>query len=134
MKAAAIANDENRREYVRVLPEPHAPVRVDINGPDFIEVINAVDISEGGIRLSVKHRFEGCHVDQPASFIVHLPQPINKLFRFEGQITHVRDDSFGVRFTNLTSEARALVRRYVELMGGKHSASDYLRDMFGMSR
>jgi hypothetical protein len=132
MKAAAIASDENRREYVRVLPEPHAPVRVDINGDDFIEVINAVDISEGGIRLSVKHRFEGCHVDRPASFIVYLPQPINKLFRFEGTITHVRDDSFGVRFTNLTSDAKALVRRYVDLMVGKHSATDYLRDVFGV--
>jgi hypothetical protein len=133
MKTAAIAN-ENRREYKRVMPEPHAPVRVDINGDDFIEVINAVDISEGGIRLSVKHRFEGCHVDRPASFIVYLPQPINKLVRFEGTITHVRDDSFGVRFTNLNEQGRALVRRYIELLSGKHGAADYLRDVFGVSR
>jgi hypothetical protein len=133
MKSSAIAN-ENRREYVRVIPQPHAPVRVDINGDDFIEVINAVDISEGGIRLSVKHRFEGCHVDRPASFIVYLPAPINKLFRFEGQIMHVHDDSFGVRFTNLDKASRALVRKYVDMLSGKHSATDYIRDVFGMAR
>lgn len=140
MNKVAQTNADNRRQFERVTPQPTAPVRVDINGADFIEVINAVDISEGGIRLSVSHRFAGCDVNQPASFIVHLPQPINKFFRFEGHIMHVRDDSFGVRFNNLSAQSRELVKRYVELVSGHSSdaarqgVSQYVRNMLGMLR
>jgi hypothetical protein len=113
MDEVAVRAPENKREFPRVTPDARAPVRVNINGNDFIEVINAVDISEGGIRLSVKHRFEDFHVDRRTSFIGYLPIPINKPFRFEGRITHVANESIGVQFTSLSTQARTLVRSYV---------------------
>lgn len=108
----------NRRQFVRAVPDRQQPVRVHINGEGFIEVTNAVDISEGGIRISVKHRFAGCHVDLPASIIVYLPAPISKHFSARGRIRHVLGDSFGVQFVGLNPADRAMVRKYVEQLTG----------------
>ncbi|MBI1891220.1 MAG: PilZ domain-containing protein [Burkholderiales bacterium] len=116
----------NRREFERVIPERDAPVRVNINGDGFIEVTNAVDISEGGIRIVVKHRFAGCAVDQPAQFIIHLPKPVNKHFSFKGRIKHVLDDSFGVQFSGLSPTDLALVRRYIATRSNRAPRGGFL--------
>jgi c-di-GMP-binding flagellar brake protein YcgR len=128
----------NRRQFTRVIPDRHQPVRVHINGDGFIEVTNAVDISEGGIRISVKHRFAGCHVDLPASIIVYLPAPISKHFSARGRIRHVLGDSFGVQFINLNPADRAMVRKYVEQISGAQAGSESglfapLRRLFGFA-
>jgi hypothetical protein len=132
-KTAATTGGDNRR-FERVIPDSRAPVRVNINGEDFIELTNAVDISEGGIRINVKHRFAGCAVNFPASFIVHLPHPVNKHFTAKGLIKHVLDDSFGVEFSSLSNADRSLLRRYVASRSNRHSAigalQNYLRDLF----
>lgn len=129
---------DNRRNFERVVPERHAPVRVDINGEAFIEVTNAVDISEGGIRISVRHRFAGCDVDQPASVIVYLPAPINRHFSVMGRIKHVLGDSFGVQFATLSAADRALLRRYVKLRSDRPTLVGdffgYCRSLFGIAR
>jgi hypothetical protein len=129
----------NRRQFVRVVPAREDPVRVHINGDGFIEVTNAVDISEGGIRISVKHRFVGCHVDLPASIIVYLPAPISKHFSARGRIRHVLGDSFGVQFVGLNPTDRNLVRKYVEQLDGTATAAEGglfapLRKLFGLAQ
>ncbi len=127
----------NRRETERVIPEPGAPVRVHINGEDFIEVIDAIDISEGGIRISVRHRFAGCHVDQPASVIVHLPAPISRHFSTHGRIRHVLGDSFGIQFAGLSPADLALLRQYVRLRSNAAAPTrdmrSSLRRLFGLA-
>lgn len=127
----------NRREYVRVAPDRRAPVRVDINGNDFIEVTNAVDISEGGVRISVKHHFAGCHVDLPASVVIYLPAPVARHFTARGRIRHVLGDSFGVQFIGLNPAHRALLREYVgELTGTASPQTNFfgqVRKLFGMA-
>ncbi len=130
---------DNRRQFERVNPDRQAPVRVHINGEGFIEVTNAVDISEGGIRISVKHRFAGCHVDLPASIIIYLPAPIGRHFSARGYIKHVLGDSFGVQFAGLNSTDRSLVRRYVDLHSTAKSADQpnflgYFRNLLGLAR
>lgn len=129
---------DNRREFERVTPDPHAPVRVHINGDDFIEVTNALDISEGGIRIKVGHRFAGCHVDLPASFIIHLPAPINQHVSVKGRIKHVLNDSFGLQFAALNQTGRELIRRYIHLRAGKSANAgffqNYFRNLFSFSR
>lgn len=127
----------NRREAERVIPERGAPVRVHINGTDFIEVTDAIDISEGGVRISVKHRFAGCHVDQPASIIVFLPAPISRHFSTHGRIRHVLDDSFGIQFVGLNPADLKLLRQYVRLRSGAAAPVvgmlDNLRRLFGLA-
>jgi len=122
----------NRRKSLRITPEINAPVRVDINGEDFIDTIQAVDISESGIGILVPHRFNGCHVDQPATFVIHLPQPINKFFRVEGLIRHVRNNTFGVHFTNMNAKSRALVREYIGMRLKQQGWWDYIRYVVGL--
>lgn len=134
MSKTMVAAYHNRRQFIRVEPEPNAPVRVDINGTDFIETIKAIDISEGGIGIEVPHNFRGCHVDQPASFVIHLPKPINKFFRVDGMIRHVRHHSFGVHFTNMNDRSRALVRSYIALGVKKRGWWDYIRYVTGLLR
>lgn len=138
MAASAKAQADNRRKFTRVAPAREAPVRVDINGEGFIEVTNAVDISEGGIRISVRHRFAGCDVDLPASVIVYLPTPINKHFRAMGRIKHVLGDSFGVQFTSLSAADRALIQRYVALRSNVPLPAEgmfaYFKSLFGLAR
>jgi len=133
-KEEKMAAAAHRRQYFRVTPEPGAPVRVDINGDGFIEVIKAVDISEGGIRITVPHRFEGCHVDQPVSLIITLPQPVNKQFCLEGKIKHVRNDSFGVLFTKLDDKSLAFIRSYVGQWYKKRTVWETLQDLLGIKR
>jgi c-di-GMP-binding flagellar brake protein YcgR len=124
----------SKRRFFRVRPDSDAPVKVDINGDDFIEVVKAVDISEGGIRITVPHRFAGCHVDQPVAFIISLPQPIGKHVSLEGRIKHVRNDSFGVSFTNMDERARRFIRLYIAAWLKRHSVWDYLRYTLGFLR
>lgn len=128
------ANAGNRRKFIRVQPEAEAPVRVDINGEGYIEVLHAIDISENGIRINVNHRFGGCDIDQPAAFVIYLPAPINKFFRAEGRIKHVRNDSFGVHFTHLSEKSRALVRGYIAFWLKRHNLWNYLRYLVGLLR
>lgn len=132
MNITITASSQNRRQFIRVTPDRTAPVRVDINGVDFIETIRAVDISENGIGIVVPHGFRGCHVDQPASFVIHLPKPINKFFRVDGLIRHVCNQSFGVQFTNMNEKSRALVREYIAIGIKKRGWWDYIRYVMGL--
>jgi hypothetical protein len=132
MERTLSATDLNRRGFIRITPEHNAPIRVDINGADFIETIRAVDISENGIGITVPHGFHGCHVDLPASFVIHLPQPINKAFRVDGMIRHVRQNSFGVNFTNMNDKSKALVRQYIGLALKKRGMWDYFKYLMGI--
>jgi hypothetical protein len=128
------ANLREARAYVRLKPEPGFPISVDINGEGFIDVTHAIDIGEGGIRIKVSHRFNGSNIDNITSFVIHLPQPINKDFRVEGRIRHVRDDSFGVQFLALGDHSRTLLRHYIALCLRSHNFWDYVRYQLGLIR
>lgn len=118
---------KNRREYLRIVPFHEAPVHVDINGAGIIEMMHAMDIGEGGIALRVRHQFKGSNINEPVSFIVRLPAPVNQYFRADGRIIHVRSELFGVQFINLEPKARDLIRRYIASMLKQDRWWDYFR-------
>ena len=126
-KAKETPARKRRHRFIRVAPNQESPVRVDINGGGIIEVMKALDISEGGICIRVTHRFKGSDMDEPVSFIIYLPDPINQFFRVEGRIKHVRNDLFGVQFTNLSDKSRTLIRRYVARWLQKRRLWDFIR-------
>ena len=103
-----------QRHYSRVETTAAAPVRIDINGEDFIDVVSAVDISEGGMALNVPHRFKGCNLDVLVSMIVQLPAPVSAHFTVMGRIMHISNDAFGVAFVGLSEAARNHIRRYIK--------------------
>jgi hypothetical protein len=104
------------REHPRVRPAPGTTIEVHLMGSDFLEVLRARDISEGGVGIFVAHDFRGCAIDDPVDVIVKLGQ--EKPFTARGIIVHLSakqgDHFFGVKFTAISGENLARVRQYVE--------------------
>lgn len=105
-----------RRQAVRVKPPPEAPVEVQINGPGFVEILRARDISIEGIGVCVPHEFKGCDIDKEVAVIVTLPE--KEPFMCAGLIRHRSPagpkDVFGVAFTEIAGLYRSWVEVYVE--------------------
>jgi hypothetical protein len=105
-----------QREHTRVRPAPGTTIEVQIMGTDFLEVLHARDISEGGVAVFVAHDFSGCAIDDPVDVIVKLGR--EKPFTVRGVIRHLSnragDHFFGVKFTRVSDENLARIRQYVE--------------------
>lgn len=104
---------DERRKYIRVLPEHNHPISVDINGENFIEVLEAIDISEGGVGISVPYRFKGCYIDMPVTLVISLPQPVEYSFSVFGKIKHIANKKFGVVFLNIDKISLMKIRKYI---------------------
>ncbi|HET8731156.1 MAG TPA: PilZ domain-containing protein [Moraxellaceae bacterium] len=135
MTSAVQAPGINQRRGIRVAPDARANVTVHINGPDFIEIQKAVDIGEGGVRLRVPHRFEGCHIDNLVTLVISLPLSDTPPFRLEGRIRHAGNDTFGVQFASVGENARQLLRRYIALrLRESEGLLAYLKFRLGLVR
>lgn len=108
-----IKKKDERRKHIRVLPERNHPISVDINGENFIEVLKAIDISEGGVGISVPSELKGCYTDMPVTLVISLPQPEEYLFSVLGKIKHVANKKFGVIFLNLDKTSLMKIRQYI---------------------
>lgn len=107
------SHTRDRRSAIRVNPEPHAPIRVDINGADFIDILYACDISMGGIGIQVPHRFKGCKTDLVVECRIILPAPINYSFHTQGRVMHISGDRFGISFYNLHEKTEDRLEQYI---------------------
>lgn len=135
MTSSSPESASNQRKGIRVVPDARASVTVHINGPDFIEIQKALDISEGGVRLRVPHRFEGCHIDNPVTLVISLPMPGTPPFQLTGRIRHVGSDNFGVQFSSVGMAARELLRRYIALrLRESEGLLAYLKFRMGLAR
>ena len=105
----------SNRWFLRVRPEPANPVRVDFNGINFLDIVKAYNISEGGLSVVVPHEFKDCEINFPVSLIVSLPQPVKETIIVEGIIRYVSPSHklFGVAFVKLKEEDRKKIRRYI---------------------
>ncbi|KAB7619702.1 PilZ domain-containing protein [Alkalilimnicola sp. S0819] len=104
---------QQRRRHLRVRPLPDEPVWVDVNGEDFVDVLPAVDISEGGVGVRVPHRFEGCGIDAEVALIISLPGATKRSITTHGRIRHVSQAAFGIVFAPLKPADRRAIRDYV---------------------
>jgi c-di-GMP-binding flagellar brake protein YcgR len=99
---------------LRVQADPSAPVRVDIMGRGFLDVLSARDISVGGLGISVPHGFEGCDIDSEVELIVTLGR--TRPFKTRGAIRHhgqAGQRLFGVEFTALSAEQQQAIEAYI---------------------
>ncbi|GIX41970.1 MAG: hypothetical protein KatS3mg129_1703 [Leptospiraceae bacterium] len=104
-----------KRRYIRVKPKPEEPVEIQLVGSNFIDILNAKDISEGGVGIIVDHDFEGCDIGGLIDIIITLPK--KKTFKVKGRIIHkhITDSHFfGVEFINISEEARSMIKEYVQ--------------------
>lgn len=90
-------------------------MRVDIMGNGFLEVLNARDISVGGLSVFVRHDFEDCDLNSEVELIITLGH--KRPFKAKGIIRHRSRGSdkhfFGIQFTELGPEHRASIDSYV---------------------
>lgn len=106
------ASKENRQSE-RIIPDKKTPVIIDINGTNFIDILKAVNISLGGLKVSVAHGFKGCEIDKQVQLAIKLPDPINKSFSATGKIKHISGDAFGVNFISMHKHAKQMLRKYI---------------------
>ena len=111
-----MAEPDRNREHPRVRPAPGQTIELHIMGDGFLEVLQARDISIGGVAVFVSHDFSGCHIDDPVDVIVKLGQ--ERPFTARGVIRHLSrhssDHFFGVKFVDLSADNLERIRRYVE--------------------
>ncbi len=103
---------ENRK-YLRVTPGKKYPIRLDINGDNFIEILRAKDISLGGIGIEVAHQFTNCEIDGNVELIIRLPQPVGQHIQAHGKILHVNNNLFGISFSKLPKNSQQKLREYI---------------------
>ncbi|MCF6148406.1 MAG: PilZ domain-containing protein [Candidatus Kuenenia sp.] len=110
----------DRRKYQRVTPKRDNPVRVDINGENFLDVLYALDISENGISISVPYAFEGCRIDKGVQIVVELPSPVKKYFTANGRIRRISGSTFGVEFVGLKEKDSHVIKEYISSQIGNN--------------
>ena len=104
---------KDSRKQLRVIPEADHLITVDINGDNFLEIVNAADISEDGIGIATPSRLEGCRIDEIVSLVVTLPYPGRRIFHVMGKVKHISGMKFGVLFVDVGRADLQAIRRYV---------------------
>lgn len=103
----------NRRRFERLRPKPDRPVRVDINGENFLDILNAHDIAEGGIGFHADHPFSGRNLEHLVHLVIGLPRPVDALLSAEGKIRYADGQGFGIEFGSLAPAVRLALREYL---------------------
>jgi len=102
-------------ERLRVHPDPHRPVEVQVMGPGFLDVFHARDVSQTGLGILVPNGFEGCDLLPAVELIVTLPGTPS--FFAAGNLRHrTRHGAlsfFGVELTRISDRDRLALRAYV---------------------
>lgn len=107
---------KERRAFVRVRPDASQPIRIEVVGNGFIELLKARDISVGGLGVQISHDLEIPARDREVELVVTLPG--SKAFVAFGEIRHQMTSpgshSFGIRFTRLSDADKKRIQEYVE--------------------
>ena len=111
-------------DRLRVRPEPHRAVEVQVMGPGFLDVLRARDVSQTGLGILVPHGFEGCDLAGDVELIVTLPGSIS--FSAAGILRHRTRHAgiafFGVELTRISDRDRLALRAYVSARHAEASA------------
>ena len=85
-------------------------------GNGFLDVLNARDISRGGLGIRVPHGFAGCDIDSKVELIITLGRA--RPFKAKGIIRHYSktsvDQVFGLEFVSLAPDQVAAVEAYIQ--------------------
>ena len=93
MLVKKISAFENRKN-IRVFPSKKHPIRIDINGGNFVDIFYVQNVSMGGLGIVVPHKFKECKTDMEVSLIVKIPTPVNHHISFSSSIIHINDQIF----------------------------------------
>lgn len=107
-------SDEDPRKEKRYIPDPEKPIRVDIYGENFIEIVKARDISLSGVGVIVPDLIPNYTTSVDINCVITLP--FQTSFKVKGIIRHVGSDDkfyFGIEFVDLSEENAEKIREYI---------------------
>ena len=106
---------KHKRNQTRVIPDPQHQIIIDIVGDNFIDVLNAKDIGEGGLSVYVPYQFAGCMIDHEIELIITLPTV--RSFKTRGLIPHKGEKQgyyFGIAFTHIEENDLEKLKDYIK--------------------
>ncbi|MDV6234338.1 PilZ domain-containing protein [Leptospira ellisii] len=105
-----------QRKFPRVVPARNEVIEIQLMGVNFIDILNAKDISIGGVAVEVPHLFEGCDLNSPIQMILTLPgrNPIKLSGKVKRKISAPEASLFGVEFGSLEPKAKYLIESYIQ--------------------
>ncbi len=105
----------HKRHKPRAIPDPKQPVVIDLVGDNFIDVLKAKDIGEGGLSVYVPYQFKGCIIDREIEIVITLPD--RSSFKTTGLIKHKGEKQgfyFGIAFTHVNDKDIRTLKQYIE--------------------
>lgn len=107
---------KHTRYQTRVIPDPLNPVIIDLVGENFIDVLKAKDIGEGGLSVYVPYQFAGCVIDREIELIITLPDV--RSFKARGKIRHKGEKQgfyFGIAFKHIDEDNLKTLKEYIKV-------------------
>ena len=99
----------------KIVPSKNSPIRMDIIGDNFVEIVQVTDIGEDGAGIFVPHSFSGIDISRTINAIVTLPG--QNSFKTKGNIKEGKDNRhFNFEFNNLSSQAKKQIEEYGKSM------------------
>lgn len=109
--------DDRRRSLRLVLPAGEE-IEIQVMGRGFLDVLTAKDISADGMGIYCRYPLPEDELGRELELIVTIPSL--PPFRARGIIRHLggeQRDSVGLQFTELSSEARAVIEQFISRQG-----------------
>lgn len=106
----------DHRKFPRVFPAANEVIEVQLMGLNFLDILNAKDISIGGLAIEVPHLFEGCDLNSPIQMILTLPgrNPLKLSGKVKRKVAAPEASLFGVEFSTLDAKAKYLIETYIQ--------------------
>ncbi|MBM9575942.1 PilZ domain-containing protein [Leptospira sp. 201903070] len=106
----------DHRKFPRVCPAVNEVIEVQLMGLNFLEILNAKDISIGGVAVEVPHLFEGCDLNSPIQMILTLPgrNPLKLSGKVKRKVAAPKASLFGVEFSSLDAKAKYWIESYIQ--------------------
>jgi hypothetical protein len=106
---------KHKRHLIRVIPDPLNPIIIDLVGENFIDILKAKDIGEGGLSVYVPYQFTGCIIDREIELIITLPKV--RSFKTRALIRHKGEKQgfyFGIAFINIEEKDLKELKGYIK--------------------
>ncbi|BDA79431.1 hypothetical protein LPTSP3_g23610 [Leptospira kobayashii] len=114
---------QDKRKFVRVIPEEKEPVEVHLMGSVLLDVLKARDLSLGGIGIVAPNHFEEWDMNEKIEILVALPGDLAD-FLARGVIKQIGKKSkeegiYGVQFTEIGPKGKQDLQVYIHRMERK---------------
>ena len=101
-----------KRKSIRIQPDEKYPIRVNITSEDFIDILDAADISESGIGIETPKQLEICQEGASISLSIPISTTEERL-HINGIIKHISSQRIGIQFADLDKKDRKNLKEYL---------------------